>query len=299
MSGPESGAPPARVVAIVVSFNTGPILETCLARLAADPDIAAIVVVDNGNPPEAEARLRAFAAANARARLIAGQGNVGFARGCNLGAAAAPDADVFLFVNPDLALAPGAAVRLAETAARGPQPCVAGGRLFGPDGAEQRGARREAITPWRVFAAFSGLTRLEPLHPIFRSPFRERDPVPAAPIEVAAVSGALMAMTVRDFRALGGFDEAYFLHVEDIDICARARRAGGSVWFDPRAEGRHEGATSNVARAEVERHKARGYVRFFRTSARGPWSRLQAEAMALILPWLLPMRWSVRRRGRD
>ena len=35
---------------------------------------------------------------------------------------------------------------------------------------------------------------------------------------------------------LGGFDERYFLHVEDIDICRRARTAGGDVYFVPERE---------------------------------------------------------------
>ncbi|MDX2239019.1 MAG: glycosyltransferase family 2 protein [Hyphomonadaceae bacterium] len=287
----------AAIAAIVVTYRTGPVLFDCLDALAGDAAITHVVVVDNGNPPDVESALRDRAAAWPKAKLLTGHGNVGFARGCNLGAAAAPGAAHLLFVNPDLVLDVGAAAALAGTAARGPQPCVAGGRLLDDAGREQRGARRDVVTPWSAFVAFSGLTRLERFGPVFRSPYRERDPPPPGPIRVGAVSGALMCLTRAGFEALGGFDEGYFLHLEDMDLCRRAAEAGGAVWFDPRACGRHRGATSDAPAAVVERHKAAGYARYFRKFARGPWDKLQAEAMALALPWILTAPWSLRRRA--
>lgn len=287
---------PAAIAAIVVTYRTGPALVACLDALTSDAAITHLVVVDNGNPPDVAAALRDRAAA-AKVQLLTGHGNVGFARGCNLGAAAAPDATHLLFVNPDLILESGGAAALAETAARGPQPCVAGGRLLDDAGREQRGARRDVVTPWSAFAAFTGLTRLERFGALFRSPFRERDPLSPAPIRVGAVSGALMCLTRPGFEALGGFDEGYFLHLEDMDLCRRAAEAGGAVWFDPRAQGVHHGATSDAPAAVVERHKAAGYARYFRKFARSPWDKLQAEAMALALPWILAAPWSQRRRA--
>ena len=213
------------MAAIVVTYHTGPRLDACLQRLRDDPEIEDLVVVDNGNTPEVEARLRAFADAEPKAQLLSGHGNVGFARGCNLGAAAAPAARRLLFLNPDLVLAPGATAELGAALEGGQRPCVAGGRVLALDGREQRGGRRDLITPWSTLVAFTGLSRFEGLSRLFRSPFRERDPVPAGPIAVAAVSGALMALTREDFDTLGRFDEGYFLHVEDIDLCRRALKA--------------------------------------------------------------------------
>lgn len=287
--------PRARTAAIVVTYHTGPRLDACLQRLCAEPDIDDVVVVDNGNPLEIEARLRAWADAQPKAKLLSGHGNVGFARGCNLGAVAT-QAERLLFINPDLVLQPGAAAALATALSASRRPCIAGGRVVSFEGVEQRGARREAITPWSTFVAFSGLSRLERVSRRFRSPFRERDPSPAGPVEVAAVSGALFGIAASDFRALGGFDEGYFLHVEDVDLCRRAQEAGGSVLFVPNAVGLHEGASSDAPRPFVERHKAAGYVRYFRKFARNPWERFEAAVMGVLLPRFMPMRWSVRRR---
>ena len=77
------------------------------------------------------------------------------------------------------------------------------------------------------------------------------------------ISGACFAMRRRDFDALGGFDEGYFLHVEDIDLCWRARRAGGQVLFQPKAQVVHLGHTSLEHPVKVEFHKGVGLTRYF------------------------------------
>ena len=65
------------------------------------------------------------------------------------------------------------------------------------------------------------------------------------------------------FEALGGFDEDYFLHVEDIDVCRRARDQGGEVYFVPEAVVMHYGSTSQVRRQKVEWEKLKGFTRYF------------------------------------
>ena len=45
--------------------------------------------------------------------------------------------------------------------------------------------------------------------------------VPAGIVEVPAISGAFMVMARDRYLALGGMDEAMFLHIEDVDLCLR------------------------------------------------------------------------------
>jgi len=269
-----------RVSAVIVSFHTGPCLWASLGAALDDPDINEVIVVDNGNPQDVTEGLRELAASRSKLKLETGHGNVGFARGCNLGAQAS-SGDLLLFLNPDLALRPRAVSRLlrayAHRSARGP--IIVGGRLLAPSGAEQRGSRRDIITPWSAFVSFSGLGALEKLHPALREPHRNRDPLPVGPQRVGSVSGAMLLVSKADYADLEGFDEGYFLHVEDLDLCRRAWAAGGEVIFTPDAEGVHIGCTSKASRLFVERYKAQGFSRYFERFAEGPVERAVVAAV--------------------
>jgi threonyl-tRNA synthetase len=67
----------------------------------------------------------------------------------------------------------------------------------------------------------------------------------------------------RRIRRLKGFDGDFFLHVEDVDLCWRAREMGGVVLFHPTAEVVHLGHTSLVEPFFVEWFKGNGLARYF------------------------------------
>ncbi len=280
---PPSG-PAARQIlsAVMVSYQTGPILWHALRAALAEPLIEEIWLVDNGNPPDVLARLKSQAGIEPRLRLLTGHGNIGFGPACNLAAAQA-GGDCLLLLNPDLQIQPGAAAQLVEGLAHARSPAIIGGRILSEDGREQRGARRDRLTPWTALVSASGLGRLEKLHTLFRDPHRENDPLPAGPIPVGAVSGAFLMMRRADYLALGGFDPAFFLHVEDVDLCARAKTAGGDVVFHPLANGLHSGASSQASSLFIERHKARGFGLLFARQARGPWQKAGFALIAAML----------------
>jgi GT2 family glycosyltransferase len=225
--------------------------------------------------------------------LVQGQGNVGFARACNIGAELANGRHL-LFVNPDAVIQRGAAEKMAEAGRRARSPWIVGGRLVDKRGREQRGGRRELLTPWTAVVGMLGLGALEPLSSVFRDVHRERDPRPDTVVPMPVVSGALMMIPRADFASVGGFDEGYFLHVEDIDICRRVGEAGGAVLFDPGAEALHFGATSRTSWANVESHKARGLVRYFEKFATSPGERLLVKILAPCIRALVMVRGFVR-----
>ena len=53
------------------------------------------------------------------------------------------------------------------------------------------------------------------------------------PAETEWIGGSFMVFRGSCFERLGGFDEAYFMYYEDVDICYRARRSGFKIWYDP------------------------------------------------------------------
>lgn len=276
-----------RVCAVIVSYRTGAALGSCLESLAAAQGLDEIVLVDNGNPAAESAALDAFATAHPKARVLRGHGNIGFAAACNLGTRAG-NADVLAFINPDVVLAPDALPSLAATLEPARAPAVVGGDLRDADGRPDRGSRRERLTLWRAIVSFSGLSKLERVAPIFRDFNRHTDPMPQAPIRVGAVSGALMMVRRADFEALNGFDEGYFVHVEDVDLCRRAEEAGGDVMFAPGPHGRHARSTSDATPRAIARYKAESMARYLRKFARGPIERVFSSIASTVLLTITP-----------
>ena len=94
-------------------------------------------------------------------------------------------------------------------------------------------------------------------------------------------------MPRADFLALGGFDEGYFLHVEDVDLCRSVWAGGGTVVYQPRAGVLHYGATSDAPSAVVQAHKADSLAYYFRKWASGPLDRaLNAVLIPLLRLWV-------------
>lgn len=292
--------PPRRTVSVVmVVYMTGEALEKSLACVLADPLVDEFVVVDNGSTPSEAERLRALAAADPRVVVVSGHGNVGFARGANLGARTAAG-EYLVFLNPDAFLQAGCIAELIAETAGHASPCIVGGRVLNADRTEQRGGRRGDIT---LFSALLSLSRLAGrVQGLNRYEVHwEGDAAPDKAVAVPTISGACFCMRRADFEAVGGFDEGYFLHVEDVDLCWRVRRAGGEVLFDPRAEVVHLGGTSQTSPLKVEFHKGVGLARFFRKRAEGPVRRALAWVLSPVVigaALLRPLVWRLKSPGR-
>ncbi|MBK8545811.1 MAG: glycosyltransferase family 2 protein [Caulobacteraceae bacterium] len=157
-------------------------------------------------------------------------------------------------------------------------PAIVGGDLRDDQGRPERGSRRDRLTLWRAVTSFTGLTRFG-----FRDFNRHTDPLLSnAPAPTGAISGALFVIRRADFDRLGGFDEGYFLHVEDLDLCRRAEDAGIRVLFAPGPHGRHLRSSSDADARDIARHKARSMARYFNKFAKGP-----ERALAAVAGWVL------------
>jgi GT2 family glycosyltransferase len=283
---------PPVVSVVMVVFRTGQALFNSIAHVLAEPMVDEFVVVDNGSNAEDEIKLQHIAEREPRFRLVQGQGNIGFARGCNLGARTAKGRHLVI-LNPDAYLKQGCIESLMQAAHGFPSPCVVGARVLNSDGSEQRGGRRGEVTPVTTLLSFShlslqlGFLRKFEIH-------REDEHLPSNPIAVPTISGACFYMSREDFHKLGGFDERYFLHVEDVDLCWRARRLGGSVVFQPAATVEHLGSTSLKHPVVVEYHKGRGLARYFRKRADNPWRYALALALTPLIVVVSVMRPALR-----
>ncbi len=118
---------------------------------------------------------------------------------------------------------------------------------------------------------------------------------------VDAISGALMLMPQDMFDVLGGFDEGYWLHAEDLDLCRRVRDAGRGVIVANDVRVVHvRGVSSRSRPVLVEWHKHRGMWRYFR-KFEGKASGAGRHALALFAIWshfllAAPRAWAQRQR---
>jgi GT2 family glycosyltransferase len=253
----------AAVSVVIVNHNAGRLLADCLE--AALSQASQVILVDNASEIGPFEAVASRFATHPRLRIVRSRANTGFATGCNRGAELATEPAI-LFLNPDCILAAGSLAVLERALDSGDRVGMVGGLLTDLGGQEQGGARRSVPTPWRALVRGFGLGRLHWLAPRLFSDFcLHREPLPAEPIGVEAVSGALTMVSRKAFDAVGRWDEAFFLHCEDLDLCIRFRSAGWQILFVPDAPAvHHRGLCGRSRPLAVEWHKHRGMIRFYR-----------------------------------
>ncbi|MER3452503.1 MAG: dTDP-Rha--alpha-D-GlcNAc-pyrophosphate polyprenol alpha-3-L-rhamnosyltransferase, partial [Acidimicrobiia bacterium] len=213
------------VAAVVVNFNAGAHLLTCVRSLR-DDGVGEIVVVDNAS---SDGSLAALTAADPGVRILPVGVNLGFGAAANRGVAATT-APFVAVMNPDVVVEPGTTKALTERLAGEPTVAVAGPRVENPDGTWYPSAR--SFPSLADAAGHAFLHYIAPRNRFSRR-YRLLDWDHASPRRVDWVSGTFMVLRRSAFEDVGGFDESYFMYVEDVDLCWRLRRAGWEVVYEP------------------------------------------------------------------
>jgi len=227
-----------RVAAIVVNYNAAPTLAGCVASLRAN-DVDEVIVVDNGSTDGSRA---ALAAGDRSARWVPSGGNVGYGRAANLGAAQVDGADL-LICNPDLVVHNGAVAALAKRLDATPTMGVVGPLVRNADGSLYPSAR---TFPDMADAVGHGLMGMVAPHNRYTRRYRLLDWDHANASKVDWVSGACFLARRQAWDEVGGFDPAFFMYMEDVDLCWRVGEAGWSVGYEPAAEVTHlQGVSAN------------------------------------------------------
>ncbi len=241
---------------VIVNYNSGRFLENCLRSL--EGENVEIVVVDNNSQDGSIERAREKFP---KIRYILNSQNLGFARACNIGARDVRS-DFILFLNPDTEVLPGA-IRGAEDFMLRNRKCgILGGRVLNPDGSTQFTLRRFPSYINIFFGRDSPLRRAFPKNP-FSKHYLYLDLDYSKPHKVDMVCGAFMFVRREVFEELSGFDEGFFLFVEDTDLCYRAKEKGWEVWYFPQKVCIHYQNEHPKGRGERFFHSM-GMYRFFK-----------------------------------
>jgi GT2 family glycosyltransferase len=233
-----------RLAVVVVSFNTRDVLESCLESvLAARP--AKTVVIDNGST---DGSIELVRERFAGVRLLISERNGGYGAAANA-AIEASDTPAVLLLNSDTLLEPEALTTLGRYLDEHPRAAVVAPRLVNGDGSLQR-------STYPFPSAGDTLLGETGLHLVVRRiPWlRERSWRTWSHDRACQVPWALgAALVIRRsaFEAVGGFDEAFFMYGEEVDLCRRLAGAGFEVHYAPVTSVVHLGGASTAARAQA------------------------------------------------
>jgi N-acetylglucosaminyl-diphospho-decaprenol L-rhamnosyltransferase len=273
----DSAAP---IGIVTVTYSPGEYLTRFLDSVPGATDRGAVVVMaDNGSTdgaPEAAAEKYSFA------ELLHTGGNIGYGAGMDRGidalrarrAAGEIDDEFVVIVNPDVVFHPGAVDALIAAAGRHPRAGAVGPLIHEVDGAVYPSARAVPTLASGIGHALLGKVWKD--NPFSR---RYRDDADMTRERTSGwLSGSCQLLRWDAFDAIGGFDERYFMYMEDMDLGDRLARSGRENVFTPAAEITHAQGHSASAHPEitVPAHHESAY-------------RFQADRLDAW--WQAPVRW--------
>lgn len=258
----------SELVVITVAHRSSSVLDEFIrsARVASRHAFE-IHVADNslGQDPD----LHAVMARHPDVTLHELEENRGYGAAVNEVARDLPDETRWILIaNPDVTFTPGSLDALLAAPARHPDGAVFGPVILTADGEVYPSARNQPSLRTGVGHALA--------HPVWpNNPWsrqyllHERESTERV---AGWLSGACMLVSVEAFRAVGGFDERFFMYFEDVDLCRRIGSTGGECVYVPSSVVTHTGAhsTQQARTRMIRAHHDSAYL-FLRTRYPGPW----------------------------
>ena len=251
--------------AVIVTHNVRDYAVRCVrALLASTVAPSRLVLVDTGT--DATARVIEGLGEAAVVQSLSLPENPGYGQAANAGVART-DSPFVVIANADVFPAPDTLEVLETYLIANPLVACAGAYLTNRDGSEQEAAFRFPGIAQLVLDLLPAPTLLR------RSQWNGRVPTRQTPTDIDFPLGAFLAVRRATFDAVGGFDPAFYMYAEEVDLCARFREAGWRVVQVPSARVAHAGGAStrqvpDEMLAELFLSRARWYARHASTSKR-------------------------------
>ena len=207
---------------IILNYNTADLTVNCINSIndqykkELEEEKFEIVVVDNNSIDDSLEKLQKMKVKNLR--IVKSDENLGFSKGCNLGAKNA-EGENFLFLNSDTEIKDQGFNKMVSFLKENEKIGILGGKLKNIDGTNQLSAGKF----YNVFYLFLMLIGSNKL--LRESPDEIK--------RVNWVSGASLMIKKTLFQKLEGFDKEIFMYVEDMELCYRALKKGFFTYFYP------------------------------------------------------------------
>lgn len=264
---------------ITVTYSPGPHLDRFLASLSHATDRpVTVIMADNGSTDGApEEALERYP----NARLLRTGGNLGYGSAVNRAVDEylkdSDYCDFFVVANPDVQWGPRSIDILLEAAARWPRAGSLGPLIRDPDGSVYPSARHQpSLVRGGMHAVVGPVWKSNPWTAEYRQERQEPSERP-----VGWLSGSCLLLRRSAFEGLCGFDERYFMYMEDVDLGDRLLRAGWQNVYVPSAEVLHDKghATGRDPARNLAAHHTSTYT--FLADRYPRW-------------WQGPLRWTIR-----
>ena len=247
---------------VIVNWNTRDVLEQCLKSIYASQTTKQfdVWVVDNSSSDSSVQMVRE---SFSRVRLIANEGNVGFAHANNQ-AINNSSGEYVMLLNPDTVIEKDVIESLANFLNQKPDYGAVGPRLLNPDGTLQVSAYPEPT----LFREFWRMFHLDRFYYIGEYPMEgwSLDHVR----EVDAMMGACIVIRRKVFDQVGFLDEDFFIYSEEVDLCTRIRNYGWRLAWHPMTKVVHFGgqSTQQISQ-EMFLQLYQGKIQYFRKHHNG------------------------------
>src|ERR1700732_1336027 len=260
---------------VIICWNDLRVIRDCLRSIFEGTHTTEfeVIVSDNGSVDDSIEFIRKH---YPQVTVVENQQNLGFARGNNAGIRATLG-EYVLILNPDTIIQDGALDRLVEFAGRHPEAGAFGCRVVNPDGTYQVSARLFP-TIYRYWVSALALNKLSSAF-VYEEYSRWHGD---AERSIDWQSGCCVMFRQDLLKSLGGFDEQFFYHFEEVDLCRRVWNAGRPILFSPDAVITHLGGQSVrrfPVRFEIEKHRNR-YRYFYKHF--GPRAARQCRRLSIV-----------------
>ncbi|ABL04942.1 glycosyltransferase family 2 protein [Mycobacterium ulcerans] len=264
---------------VAVTYSPGPHLERFLASLSLATDRpVSVLLADNGST---DGTPQAAVERYPNVRIFHTGANLGYGTAVNRAVAQLteqPEPDDWLIVaNPDVQWGPGSIDALLEAVERWPQAGALGPLIRDPDGSVYPSARHlPSLVRGGMHAVLGPVWPRNPWTKAYRQEHLEPSERP-----VGWLSGSCLLVRRSAFRQIGGFDERYFMYMEDVDLGDRLGQAGWLSVYVPSAEVlHHKGhSTGRDPATHLAVHHRSTYI--FLADRHAGW-------------WRAPLRWTLR-----
>lgn len=288
VGGVSNGETKFRLAIVILNYRTAKLVIDCLESLAGqiDPESDRIVIVDNASNDDSVSVIDAYIQSQDLAHsihLITASNNGGFSAGNNFGIQLV-QAELYLLLNSDTLVRPGAVAELVSAAQSHPEIGMFAPRLEWPDGTPQHSCFPVRI-PSHEFFDSAGTGAIEKVlgHKGYALPISD------APSYAEWVSFAAVLVRRNVFERIGMLDAGFFMYFEDMDFCYRARQAGFEILYWPESRIVHlRGGSSPVKSLTSQRSRPPSYWYASRT-------RYYAKHFGTIGLWRTNLYWHLGR----